>query len=84
MAGMGDAVRVGIVGAGPWARRVHGPGLFDHEGTRLAAVWARRPDAAKELAEPYGADVVDGFEQLLESVDAVAFAVPPAVQAELA
>ncbi|MFD0920896.1 Gfo/Idh/MocA family protein [Saccharopolyspora rosea] len=81
---MGDAVRVGVVGAGPWARRVHGPGLFDHEGTRLAAVWARRPDAAKELAEPYGADVVDGFEQLLESVDAVAFAVPPAVQAELA
>ncbi|MGW5642231.1 Gfo/Idh/MocA family protein [Saccharopolyspora sp. NPDC003752] len=81
---MDEALRVGVVGAGPWAHRAHGPGLSAHPGTRLAAVWARRPDAAKTFAEPYDAAVVDGFDELLESVDAVAFAVPPAVQAELA
>ncbi|TDD41721.1 Gfo/Idh/MocA family protein [Saccharopolyspora elongata] len=81
---MDEALRVGVVGAGPWAHRVHGPGLSAHPGTRLAAVWARRPDAAKTFAESYDAAVVDGFDELLESVDAVAFAVPPAVQAELA
>lgn len=77
-------LRVGIVGAGPWARRVHAPGVHAHPGMQLSAVWARRPDAAKELAYPYGADVADGFDALLDAVDAVAFAVPPAVQGELA
>jgi predicted dehydrogenase len=81
---MDEALRVGVVGAGPWAHRVHGPGLYEHPGTRLAAVWARRPDVAKTFAEPYDATVADGFDELLEAVDAVAFAVPPAVQAELA
>ena len=81
---MNEALRVGIVGAGPWAKRVHAPGLHAHPRMRLTAVWARRPDAAKELARPYDADVVDGFDALLDAVDAVAFAVPPAVQAELA
>ncbi|MEV0704933.1 Gfo/Idh/MocA family oxidoreductase [Saccharopolyspora sp. NPDC050389] len=81
---MDEALRVGVVGAGPWAHRVHGPGLYAHPGTQLAAVWARRPDAAKTFAEPYDAAVVDDFDELLESVDAVAFAVPPAVQAQLA
>lgn len=50
----------------------------------LRAVWARRPEAAKELAEAHGAQAVDDFDELLDQVDAVAFAVPPAVQAELA
>ncbi|MGP4018339.1 Gfo/Idh/MocA family protein [Saccharopolyspora sp. 5N708] len=81
---MEEVLRVGVVGAGPWAHRVHGPGLYAHPATRLAAVWARRPDAAKTFAEPYRATVADGFDELLESVDAVAFAVPPAVQAEFA
>ncbi|MCI2421982.1 Gfo/Idh/MocA family oxidoreductase [Saccharopolyspora sp. K220] len=81
---MDEALRVGVVGAGTWAHRVHGPGLYAHPATRLATVWARRPDAAKTFAEPYDAAVADGFDDLLESVDAVAFAVPPAVQAELA
>ncbi|WP_188990412.1 Gfo/Idh/MocA family protein [Saccharopolyspora thermophila] len=81
---MDEALRVGVVGAGPWAHRVHAPGLYAHPATRLAAVWARRPDAAKALAEPHDAAVVDSFDELLDSVDAVAFAVPPAVQAELA
>ncbi|RSN59226.1 dehydrogenase [Amycolatopsis sp. WAC 04182] len=77
-------LRAGLVGAGPWAKTVHAPGLADHPGMTLRAVWARRPEAAKELAEAHGAQAVDSFDELLDQVDAVAFAVPPAVQAELA
>ncbi|SHE71972.1 Gfo/Idh/MocA family protein [Streptoalloteichus hindustanus] len=81
---MDEQLRVGLVGAGPWARRVHAPGIADHPGTRLAAVWARRRAAAEELAGGYGAQVCDDPAELLSTVDAVAFAVPPSVQAELA
>jgi predicted dehydrogenase len=52
--------------------------------TRLAAVWARRPEAAQQTAAPYGAHVAASFDDLLDRCEAVAFAVPPAVQAELA
>jgi predicted dehydrogenase len=52
--------------------------------TRLAAVWARRPSAAQEIAETYGAAVAGTPEELFDRCEAVAFAVPPAVQAELA
>ncbi|MFE4550811.1 Gfo/Idh/MocA family protein [Streptomyces sp. NPDC056785] len=79
-----EPVRVGLVGAGPWARAVHARVLAAGPETRLTAVWARRPEAARETASPYGADTVDRFEELLDGCEAVAFAVPPAVQAELA
>lgn len=81
---MDDVLRVGLVGAGPWAADVHAPGIADHPGTQLAAVWARRPEAARAVAEPYAAEVASSVDDLLSTVDAVAFAVPPAVQAELA
>lgn len=81
---MDDQLRVGLIGAGPWASTVHAPGIADHPGTRLAAVWARRRDAAVELADRYGAEVTDDPDQLIDQVDVVAVAVPPAVQAELA
>ncbi|RKT52106.1 Gfo/Idh/MocA family protein [Saccharothrix australiensis] len=84
MVAVDEQLRVGLVGAGPWARSVHAPGLADHPGTRLAAVWARRPEAAAELALPHGAAVAETPEELLSSVDAVAFAVPPAIQADIA
>lgn len=81
---MEEQLRVGLIGAGPWATTVHAPGIADHPGTRLAAVWARRPEAAAKLAASYGADVASTPEELLGAVDAVAFAVPPEVQAEIA
>lgn len=80
---MDAQLRVGLVGAGPWARSVHAPGLADHPGTSLAAVWARRPEAARELAEAHCAEPAESFDALLRRVDAVAFAVPPSAQAEL-
>ncbi len=76
-------LRVGLIGTGPWAKTVHAPGLADHPGTVLSAIWARRPEAAKELADAHCAVVADSVDDLFAQVDAVAFAVPPAVQAEL-
>lgn len=77
-------LRVGLVGAGPWARMVHGPGLAAADGIELAGVWARRPEAATELAGALGTEPVGDVDELIARVDAVAFAVPPAVQGELA
>lgn len=77
-------VNVGLVGAGPWARAVHARVLAAGPETRLTSVWARRPEAARETAAPYGAGVAGTFEELLDGCDAVAFAVPPAVQADFA
>ncbi|WP_369254948.1 Gfo/Idh/MocA family protein [Streptomyces sp. R35] len=77
-------VKVGLVGAGPWARAVHARLLAAGPETQLTSVWARRPEAARETAAPYGAGVAATFEELLDGCEAVAFAVPPAVQAELA
>ena len=78
------ALRVGVVGAGPWALLVHAPMFALHAGTELVAVWARRLDAAEAVAVPLGATAHDSFERFLDEVDAVSFAVPPDVQAELA
>ncbi|HEX4704593.1 MAG TPA: Gfo/Idh/MocA family oxidoreductase, partial [Pseudonocardiaceae bacterium] len=77
-------LRFGLIGAGPWATMVHAPAIAAHPGTELVSVWARRPDAAAELAAKYGATVADDPDELIASVDAVAFAVPPGVQADIA
>lgn len=77
-------VAVGLVGAGPWARTMHAPLLAAGPETRLAGVWARRPEAAKELAATHETVAFERFDELLEVCEAVAFAVPPAVQADLA
>jgi predicted dehydrogenase len=77
-------LRMGLVGAGPWAQAYHAPMLSSGPATTLEVVWARRPEAARSLAAEHGAQAVDTFEELLERCDAVAFAVPPDVQADLA
>jgi predicted dehydrogenase len=77
-------VRVGLVGAGPWARLFTGPLLARGPACELTAVWARRADAAAALAARHGAVAASSFEELLERCEAVAFAVPPDVQADLA
>lgn len=77
-------IKVGIVGAGPWASMVHAPVFAAGPETTLSGVWARRPEAATELVERHGGVVFDDVDALVEASDAVAFAVPPDVQAELA
>jgi len=79
-----EPVRVGLVGAGPWATYVHGPLLAAHRDLDLAGVWARRSEAAAELAAACGTEPVAGLDGLIERCDALVFAVPPAVQADLA
>jgi predicted dehydrogenase len=75
-----EPVAVGLIGAGPWAEAVHVPTLARGPHTRLAGVWARRPRAAARLGVP----VYERVEDLFEVCEAVAFCVPPGVQAELA
>ena len=77
-------MRFGLVGTGPWASIAHGPGLVAAAGVELAGVWGRHPDKRRALASQLGVPSYDDFDALLEDVDAVAFAVPPDVQAELA
>ncbi|MEU6779269.1 Gfo/Idh/MocA family oxidoreductase [Nonomuraea angiospora] len=74
-----EPVAVGLIGAGPWAEMAHAPMLSKGPHTRLAGVWARRPEAAARL----GAPVFERVEELFDACEAVAFCVPPAVQAEL-
>jgi predicted dehydrogenase len=80
----GRTTKVGLVGAGPWAAMFHAPMISGSPDATLAAVWARRPEAAAEIAQEYGASVAETFDDLLAGCDAVAFAVPPDVQADLA
>lgn len=84
MSPVDQQLRVGLVGGGPWAKTVHAPGLAEHPGTALTAIWTRRPEAARELADAHCSTAVDTVDELLDQVDAVAFAVPPSVQAEIA
>ena len=77
-------VAVGLVGAGPWAEMLHAPMVAGGPETTLAGVWARRPEAARALADAHGSRAVGSLEELWERCEAVAFAVPPDVQAELA
>jgi len=77
-------LKVGLVGAGPWAGMVHAPTLAAGPETELAGIWARRPEAAAGLAERFGVPTFDRYEALLHACEAVAFAVPPDVQAAMA
>ncbi len=69
---------------GPGLGSAHGPGLMAAEAVELVGVWGRSPEKARTLATELGVSAYDDFEALLEDVDAVAFAVPPETQAELA
>jgi predicted dehydrogenase len=78
------ALRVGLVGAGPWAKIAYVPLLTGGPELELVGVWARRPEAAQEVAELGGTRSAASIDELYDRCDAVAFAVPPSVQFELA
>jgi predicted dehydrogenase len=77
-------MRFGLVGTGPWAERVHGPALSGTPGIELVGVWGRSEERASALATDLGTTPYVDLDALVADVDAVAFAVPPDVQAELA
>lgn len=76
--------RIGLVGTGYWARQVHAAGLAAHPEVDFTGIWGRDPEATRAAAEPHGVPAYGAFEDLLADVDAVAFAIPPSVQADLA
>jgi predicted dehydrogenase len=77
-------LRVGVLGTGPWAWKTHAPALAAHPGVELAGVWGRRTEAAEQLAARFGGRAYGDPEALIADVDAVAIALPPQIQAELA
>jgi predicted dehydrogenase len=79
--------RIGLLGTGPWAERTHAPALAAHPGLELSGVWGRRPEAAASLAAahdttPHSGEA--GLDALFAESDAIAFALPPDIQAPLA
>ncbi len=81
---MSAPLAVGLVGAGPWARAVHAPTLAAGPETRLAGVWSRTAASAEALAAEHHVPAFPSYEALLDACEAVAIAVPPAVQPEYA
>ena len=74
----------GLFGTGYWAAEVHAPALAGHPRVRLAGVWGRDPVKADALAQRYGVPAFTDADALIEAVDAVAVALPPDVQADIA
>ncbi|WP_256104481.1 Gfo/Idh/MocA family protein [Streptomyces sp. ODS05-4] len=77
-------LRIGLLGTGPWAGHTHAPALAAHPGVRFTGVWGRRPEAAAALAAAHGTRAYADPDALIADCDAVAFALPPDVQAPLA
>lgn len=77
-------LRIGLLGAGPWAGRTQAPALAAHPETVFSGVWGRRPEAAAALAAAHGTDAYDDVDALIGASDAIAVALPPDVQAPLA
>ncbi|GGN21207.1 Gfo/Idh/MocA family protein [Streptomyces fuscichromogenes] len=77
-------MRIGLLGTGPWARAAYAPALAGHGSLDFVGVWGRRPEAAAELAAEHDVRAYDDVDALLGDVDAVAVALPPVIQAELA
>ena len=80
----GGRLRFGLAGTGYWARTVHAEALASARDLTFAAVWGRNAESATRLAASHGAAAFTDFDAFLACVDAVAFAVPPDVQAGLA
>jgi predicted dehydrogenase len=76
-------LRFGLVGTGHWARITHAPALASTDGIEFAAVWGRNREAAADLAAEYRVAAHDDLSAFLAGIDAVAFAVPPDVQAAI-
>ncbi len=81
---MARSLRFGLVGTGHWAQITHARALASTDGIEFAAVWGRNADAAADLAARYHVTAHRDLPEFLAGVDAVAFAVPPDVQAPIA
>jgi predicted dehydrogenase len=78
------ALRFGVCGTGYWAQEAHATALAAHPETELVGFWGRDPAKAEAAAARFGVAGHTDLDRLLAEVDAVAVAVPPDAQAELA
>ncbi|NLU76836.1 Gfo/Idh/MocA family oxidoreductase [Micromonospora sp. HNM0581] len=77
-------MRFGLFGTGHWAAETHAAALEAHPRAELAGVWGRNPDRAAALADRYGVSAFEDVDSLVEACDAVAVALPPDIQADIA
>ena len=77
-------MRFGVLGTGHWAAKTQGLALSAHPEAELVGVWGRDPDKADQVAGELGTRPYADLDALLADIDAVAIAVPPDVQADLA
>ena len=77
-------MRFGLFGTGHWAGEVHAAALAADPAVELVGVWGRNGSRAAALAERYESRHYPDPVELLDAVDAVSFALPPDVQADLA
>lgn len=77
-------LRFGLLGTGFWATETQGAALAAHADATLVGVWGRDPAKAAELAGKLDAQPYEDVDALLADVDAVAIALPPHIQGDLA
>jgi predicted dehydrogenase len=77
-------MRFGLLGTGHWATHAHAPALVAHPDVELVGVWGRDPAKTEALAGKVGARAFADVADLLDEVAAVAIALPPDVQVDLA
>jgi len=77
-------MRFGLLGTGHWAKTTQAAALAAHPTATLAGVWGRHPGKAAAIAAEHGTRAFDDLDALIDAVDAVAIALPPDVQADVA
>ncbi|MEV0809056.1 Gfo/Idh/MocA family oxidoreductase [Micromonospora sp. NPDC050200] len=77
-------LRFGLFGTGHWAAETHAAAIGAHPRAELVGVWGRNPERAAELARQHGVPAFDDVDALLDAADAVAVALPPDIQADIA
>ncbi len=78
------AMRFGLLGTGYWAAHTQGVAIAAHPEAELVGVWGRAVSRAEQVAGGFGVKAFADLDELRDQVDAVAVALPPDVQAELA
>jgi predicted dehydrogenase len=76
-------MRVGLIGSGYWAKTVHGASAAQAPGVELVGVWGRDQARTQAAATELGARAYADLDALIGDVEALTFAVPPDVQAEI-
>jgi predicted dehydrogenase len=77
-------MRIGLIGSGYWARTVHGRGAAQHPRVEFVGVWGRDASRTSEAAAELQTRAYADLDELIADVDALTFAVPPDVQADIA